>query len=269
MPEGPEVLRVGRVLQKYEGQKIYHAEVVSGRYMRTAISDLTRLQGAMIKSVQVKGKLIVFHLSKDGDEFAALSTLGMSGWWFGEKLKVQKYLRILLELDTDDAIGNVEHSFLSFCDPRNFGTFKVVSAAMARVKLAELGADIMVDDFIEFQKRVTRFGKNQTLAEGLLDQRIAAGCGNYIRAESMYRAKLSPHRPMPSLVPNELMTLWQAMQKIGLDSFESQTTDIDDEDLDAFNLVCYGHQTSPNGNPIESYADKHGRTVWYCPKEQS
>jgi formamidopyrimidine-DNA glycosylase len=248
------------------GRTITSARVVSGRYMRTAISDLSDLDGAKIDEVIVKGKLIVIHVTAGDHQFAVLSTLGMTGWWFKESEmdpKLAKYVRIRLSFADGDAAV--------FMDARNFGTFKVTSRAMARAKLGELGPDILTPreqwetTLADFRTRVKRFGRNQTLAEGLLDQRISSGCGNYIRADAMYWAKLSPHLPMSELTDEQTFAIWEAMHVIAVFSVRDESPL---EKGESFHHLAYHQDLSPNGNLIESYLDKNDRTVWYCPAEQ-
>ena len=264
MPEGVEVKRWAEGLhEQLVGKVITHAAVVGGRYMRASPEalGLSRLKNAVIERISCKGKLLVFHMRADAETFAILSTLGMTGWWkpnyfFDET--IDKYKRIALTF--------ADHTMAVFFDPRNFGTFKVVSYSEMKRKLAELGPDILSPPQFwetitipEFLARVKRFGKKQTLAEALLDQRIAAGCGNYIRADAMYQASFSPHRPISDLSEAELLTIWRAMHKVAVTSYEAEG---------AYQTVCYSQSLSPLGSPIEAYTDGNSRTVWWCPKEQ-
>ena len=263
MREGPEVRRIGDWMSTAVGRMITAANVVSGRYMRPEISDLSRLVGAELERVIVKGKLIIFAFRNGDGVFGALSTLGATGRWYREDLKNpvpdddKKFTRIVLELD--------DGSHLLFTDQQNFGTFKVASWNMVRVKQAELGPDIMTPPNLwsiavpEFKSRINRFGKNQTLAEGLLDQRIVSGCGNYIRDDAMHQAAMSPHRPIVGWTDDELKRLWQAMNNIALSVYRNRM----------HSWRCYGQLASPTGGKIETFIDKQGHPIWWCPTEQT
>lgn len=277
MPEGPEVKRVAQGLEVLEGKHITKALVVSGRYKRGMIHDIEKLAGTKVERISVKGKLIVFHLRGD-EPFAVLSTLGMTGWWVvldKPDHEWDKYRRIELQL-SDGTVA-------AFFDPRNFGTFKVVSHAEAKRKQAELGPDILTASshwasiaMPDFLARVRRFGKNQTLAEALLDQRIISGCGNYIRADAMYLARLSPHRPMLELSEAELKKIWHAAHIIAVHSSLNEAPPYEMEPFPLarvsgkeFVNLCYGREETPSGGAVESFIDAGGRTVWYSPQEQS
>jgi len=267
MPEGAEVRMLEEALKEVEGKRIASCNVVSGRYKRAAIHGLDALPGKVVKHVTAKGKLLVFHVHGGEDPIAVLSTMGMTGWWFvlkaGEPHELDKYRRV--ELSFED--GTVA----AFFDPRNFGTLKVVSHNEAKRKLAELGPDIMMEEHLwntvaipEFLARVARFGRKQTLAEGLLDQRIASGCGNYIRADAMYLARLDPTMPMSSMTEDQLRLIWKCMNKVATCSFNNKAIDGEGE----FENLVYGFEKSPTGHQVDSYVDANGRTVWYSPKEQ-
>ena len=218
----------------------------------------------------------MFHLDFDGTKRAILSTLGMTGWWEVATAEAVKRW----PLDTDPMVKHrrididlSNGSKLSYFDPRNFGTFKVVEYSEMKRKLTELGPDILMPEklwnsiaFPEFFARARRFGRSLTLAEGLLNQRIACGCGNYIRADAMYLAGLAPQRKLAELTDMELRRIWIAMNSIALASLLNKDV-LTSEGM--FKNLCYHRKMSPNGNPTVSYKDKNNRTVWWCPMEQA
>lgn len=237
IPEGPEVRTIGDELNRFVGMTIREAFVISGRYARGSL-DLSKMINAQIMRVIVKGKLLAFVLSSNEEVFAALSTLGMTGEWCAVHAP---FTRIELTLT-----GAGEQT-LYFNDPRNFGTFKVVSYTEMRRKFAELGPDIMTSKnmwgtiaFPDFKARIARFGKTLTLAEGLLDQRIVSGAGNYIRADAMFLARMSPHRPISGLSDDELRLIWHAMHTIAVSSYANvHPEDMVNPDR-RFEHLCYG-----------------------------
>lgn len=266
MPEAAEVKHVGNLLSTASDHTITEALVISGRYVRAPI-DMSQLIGATIERVIVKGKLIVFALRRNSEVFAALSTLGMTGWWYRtHKSEATSIKHRRIEITLDDG------SVLVFADPRNFGTFKVTSWSMAKAKQSELGPDIMTPPalwtitFPEFVARVQRFARKVTLAEALLDQRIASGVGNYIRADAMHLASFSPLRPMIELSEDELKKLWETLHLIATCAYEDRHPVTPNA---GYSNLCYGQKTGLQGGTIKTYEDKHGRTVWYGPVEQT
>ena len=283
MPEGPEVKRTGRGLQRRAGSVITEVTITSGRYTRNPIKDLEKLVGSTLIDVSVKGKLISLHLEKAGDKFGALSTLGMTGWWNPSyrvpDSRIDKYKRLMMSFE-DGEVG-------AYFDPRNFGTFKVVTIDEMARKLQELGPDIlsiprtwMTIEVPQFYERVRRFGKKATVAEALLDQRIAAGSGNYIRADAMYLARTAPKRLISSLTEKELYRLWRALFAVarsaeldhhpGVDLDDGEHDDLNEELAShPFTNLVYNRHRSILGGVVEKYVDKGGRTVWWSPTEQA
>ena len=42
-----------------------------------------------------------------------------------------------------------------------------------------------------------------------MDQKVAAGCGNYIRSECLYIARVSPFRRVKDLSEEEIYKIWK------------------------------------------------------------
>lgn len=256
IPEGPEARTIGDELNRFVGMTIREAFVISGRYARGSL-DLSKMKNSQIMRVLVKGKLLAFVLSNNEEVFAALSTLGMTGEWCVQSAP-PAHARIELTL------AGAGEQTLYFNDKRNFGTFKVVSHAEMRRKFAELGPDIMPSRnmwgsiaFPEFKARIARFGKTLTLAEGLLDQRIVSGVGNYIRSDAMFLARMSPHRPISGLSDDELRSIWHALHVIAVSSYANVHPEDQVNPDRRFEHLCYGRPES------ESFTDKHGHTVFF------
>lgn len=267
MPEGAEVSRLTAELnKKLSGHIIKDVNILSGKYSRTAPFELDTLLNAKIERVTCKGKLIVFQLVQENKQFALLSMLGMTGWWQSLRARDEPlYRHARFELNLASGSKSI------FFDQRNFGTLKIVSIPELHIKLDQLGPDILSPPRLwklaipEFISRVRRYGRSSALAEGLLDQRIAAGCGNYIRADSMHLVRLSPLLALSELDDTDLTRIWEAMSCIATAALK------DVHPLDGskkFTNLCYKQECSSSGNLIETYKDKNGRTVHWCPKEQ-
>ena len=48
-----------------------------------------------------------------------------------------------------------------------------------------------------------------------MDQKVAAGCGNYIRSECLYISKISPFRKIEDLKDNEIKRIWDVLNQLG------------------------------------------------------
>lgn len=265
MPEAAEVHLIANMIRGRLGGVVKSAKVLSGRYARRPIKGLDALEGCKLDGVVVKGKLIVLCFTplwcNKLPQIFALSTMGMTGYWENRQaVSPPKHSRICFEFETGRP--------LDFCDARNFGTFKVVGRKEVERKLMELGFDLLHDDvdLDVLTEKLRRFAKKKTIAEALLDQRVIAGVGNYIRADAMYKARIDPRVPATDLTLQQLKDLADSCRSIAWAS----TRDRHPYDENRrFGNICYNRSIDEDGDVVESYVDRLGRTVWWCPTKQA
>jgi DNA-formamidopyrimidine glycosylase len=201
MPEGPEVRQiVDKLNKKLKNKIIKNIEVIGGRYFRRN-TDFSKLNGLKIKSIKNYGKFIYWEFYET--DIVLFNTLGMSGWW----------------INNDEPHNNIKfifnNFFLYFNDPRNFGTLIISDTINLDKKIKQLGADIFnkkdVDLFIE---RLNKKRDDTMICTTLLDQNVIAGCGNYLRAEALYIAKISPFRTIKNLSEDDINNLWDILVQL-------------------------------------------------------
>lgn len=282
MPEGPEVKRiVDQLNRELKGKKIVGMEIVSGRYMYhgppEGIREFTlfpqsprmipgpdrEFQGHIINSVKCKGKFIYFELDSG---WSIWNTLGMTGGW---SRKLTPHSRVSFIMDDGTKIY--------FNDMRNFGTIKFVYGVLNLWdKLDSLGPDMLTYDMPDHEFRsIMKKHPNKSLAQILMDQKVISGVGNYIKCESLYLAKLSPHRLCNSLSDNELDKLNKAIKSIIRDSYESGGStfrtyqDLNGE-VGSFSerFMIYGKKADPAGRKVIKEATKDKRTTHWVPSVQ-
>jgi len=73
-------------------------------------------------------------------------------------------------------------------------------------KVRRLGPDILADppDFDAMVAKLRGVDSDPAIGEALLDQRLVSGIGNLWRAEALWRAEISPWRPLSDLSEDEL-----------------------------------------------------------------
>jgi len=268
MPEGSECKLTAEFLARsLSGRTIQRVEMMSGRYLRKPFDGFERFSQTLPKQVVgvgCHGKFI--YLLLDDGSSSLWSTLGMTGYW--SKL-ISGHPRVALMLDNDEVIY--------YHDTRNFGTLRWSGGRKElKQKLETLGPDMLSEDVSHerFQGALLKRPKI-TLAEALMNQHIIAGVGNYIKAESLWLAKLSPHRIVDSLTLEEFEMLNDSIKRVMRTAYNSlcqiteQNQDIKDENssyLDELN--CYRKKTDPDGAEIIKEATKDGRTTWWAPTAQ-
>lgn len=208
MPEGPEVRKVTDFLNKYKNKSLNKIIINSGRYNKhgpfKGYNQLSIDLPLKIIDINCKGKFIYIIFENN---MVLFNTLGMSGRWINSKEKHNNLTFEFNELKTS----------LYFNDYRNFGTFMYQTKDDLDKKLKELGPDILQDfnNYDLFRERIERKRSDTLIGSALLDQKVAAGCGNYLRAETLYESKINPHREIKDLSEKELKLIWSNMVKIG------------------------------------------------------
>ena len=116
----------------------------------------------------------------------------------------------------------------------------------------------------------------KTIVEALMDQSVVSGVGNYVKAEALYLAKISPHRTVSSLTNAELCDLNAAVRSVLVNSFESggatlqSYQDFYGEVGDATQrFAVYGRKADPEGREIIKEQTKDGRTTHWVPAVQA
>jgi formamidopyrimidine-DNA glycosylase len=269
MPEGAECkLAAEGLARALTDRTIVDVQILSGRYARKPFEGHAQLVSELPKRVVgagCHGKFIYILL--DGGDSSIWSTLGMTGHW---SRSASNHARVRLGLD--------DGTDVYYNDTRNFGTLKW-SQGRRRLaaKLKTLGPDMLGEDVSHerFQAAMLRKPK-WTLAQALMDQSVVAGVGNYVKADSLWLARLSPHRKVDSLSLEEFEALNESIKRVLRASYESQGATIksykgfDDESGGYGNeLLCYGRKTDEDGEEIIKEETLDGRTTWWVPARQS
>lgn len=228
---------------------------------------------AFIDSVNVKGKFMWWTLAlKNGTTWWMWCTYGMAGQWTTSK--PDKHTAATAWVDTPDGSGLLA---INFRDPRHFGTLKFNNDKKElERKLASLGPDMLNDppNLEQFSERLRKRG-TRTLAEALMDQKCVSGVGNYVKAESLYLAELSPHRTCNSLSDNELRHLRQQIINVMKASYATGGATIRTyQNVDGAKggmqnrFMVYGNRTDPLGNLVVKEETADGRTTHWVPAVQ-
>lgn len=273
MPEGPEVKYLVNFLSNNLKNQILNKIIIKGgRYKKhgppKGYDKFIKELPLKVSSINCYGKFIWWEF--ENSDISMWNTLGMSGWW---------------RFDDDEKHNNLEfkfkHDSIYFNDVRNFGTFIFCDKDSLKKKLDKFGADILIDDstkdrgFKLFQKRIEKKRSDTFIASALLDQNIAAGCGNYIRSEVLYLAKISPFRKLEELSETEIKLIWNLLQQVGYNYYNKKLGKklgiIDGEFKFAESykrqFLVYGQEKDVFGNKITREKIKD-RSVHYVSKIQ-
>jgi DNA-formamidopyrimidine glycosylase len=297
MPEGPEVRRsTDHLCRLLVGKRIVNAFVgTTGRYVQRPPEGFAEFLGELrgrgacrVTEVDCKGKFMWWTMDfprklvgpeRSEPPWRLWITYGMSGQWSSEQTKHAGFGINYNDSGSPlDATGNfVQPPALYFNDHRHFGTLKFVhSDELHQEKLASLGPDMLHNPPNEQQFRIALNRRNQkTLAEALMDQSCVSGVGNYVKAEALYLAELSPHRIVCELSNQEIERLRQQIVNVMKASYNTGGATISTyRNVDGSKggmqrrFAVYGNQTDPIGNPVVKEETKDGRTTHWVPSVQ-
>ena len=116
-------------------------------------------------------------------------------------------------------ITNYKNISFYFYDQLSFGTLKAVDCntngeTILEKKLKELGPDILDDKttFELFKKQIRKkVNENKAIGNVIVNQKIISGVGNYLRADALWMAKVSPFRKVQDITNDELKLLYEAI----------------------------------------------------------
>ena len=267
MPEGPEVKRTAEGLARAMTSKtITSVTILSGRYLKEEPNGIEEFRSSLPINVVGAGCHGKFIFALCTDESFIWSTLGMTGYW---NVDGGKYARVRIDFS--------DGSYVHFNDMRNFGTIKFVKGKHEMVKkLKSLGPDMLAEDVPvhKFKKALMKRPK-WSLAKALMKQTLVCGVGNYIKADSLWLAKLSPHRIVETLSDIEFADLNEAIKKVMRASYASGGATIqsyvsfdDTVGLYTQQMIVYNQKQDPEGNDVIKEKTDDGRTTHWVPSVQ-
>jgi endonuclease VIII len=185
MPEGDSLHRAARRLQVLVGEAV---EVESPNPRAAATGVAEQLDGRRLERVEAVGKNLV--LSFEGG-LVLRSHLRMSGRWTVRVRGAPTRGRPWLVLR-----GSGREAVLWG------GPVLELNARAVR----RLGPDILAlpPDFDRMVANLRRAGAAREVGDALLDQRLVAGIGNVWKTEALWRAGISPWRPLEEADEDEL-----------------------------------------------------------------
>ena len=103
---------------------------------------------------------------------------------------------------------------LVMINPRRLGRISFHEDPPSEYPIAKLGFDPLTDMPSLADFRAGLDGRRGTLKGLLLNQKFAAGIGNWIADEVLYQARIDPRRPAQSLDKNESRSLYRSIRKV-------------------------------------------------------
>lgn len=232
--------------------------------------ELFKQGGMKVLDIKTHGKFMYWKFS---DDWYMFCTFGMTGQWAPQRGKHPCFV-----FTHTPAQWTSSSSEMVFNDPRHFGTIKFTNNKQELLdKLNELGWDPLQHKLSDwFPYLISKLSKtNKPIAQIMMEQNIFSGVGNYIRAEALYAAKISPWKPSNLLTKDEVLALCNACVEVMEESYKHQGATIQtyktvygEEGRYSSCFKVYGKKTDPLGNKIIKEEMDGGRTIHWCPTIQ-
>jgi formamidopyrimidine-DNA glycosylase len=240
MPEVIEVLQYADFLRtKLKNNKITEVNVINGRYKKhpDSLINLADLKAALpikVANIESKGKFLYMEFANNQptQNLYLFSTLGLSGGWLYKSKEGKIQFGHLLKYIAKDQLDQYHKEALAHCnvefktekgtlyfyDTLSYGTLKVATTnAELQKKLSTIGPDISQQSttFAVFKAQMEKkVNEEKLIGNILMNQKIVAGIGNYLRADVLWLCKMSPFRKMKNITEDELKCLWQNCQML-------------------------------------------------------
>ena len=243
MPEGDALHRAARRLQPLVGETL-EVETPHPRAAATGVAD--RLDGRRLDGVEAVGKNLLLRFEGG---LVLRSHLRMNGRWTirdrGAETRGHPWLVLR---------GGAREAMMWG------GSVLELNARAVR----RLGPDILAQppDLDRMLAGLRRSDQRRAVGDALLDQRLVAGIGNLWKAESLWRARVSPWRPLADVSDDELRTVLEEAHRLmreRLDGLQGHAQ-------------VYRRKGRPCprcGTPIRSWPQGDGaRMAYWCPQCQ-
>ena len=278
MPELPEVEHGRRIAESVlQGRRLRRVEVDDDRIVFDGVSpaDVKRaLTGRTVDAVRRRGKQLWFRLDRSPHPLFHFGMTGAFRTRTARSLKLAssgsasegdawppRFWKILLVTDDGEELAMV--------NKRRLGRIRLRDHPEEEPPISRLGFDPLLDPPSpgEFAKAMAR--RTGNVKGLLLDQSFAAGVGNWIADEVLYRARIDPRRSAGTLSPAESRRVLSALKTI-----VRRAVDVDAR-KDRFPRTWLFHRRwgknhgarTAQGEPIE-FLTIAGRTTAWVPDRQ-
>lgn len=288
MPEGIEVFYTAKFLDRLLKNKLIIG-IFWCKNSKYKFSDLKYIKlPLLIHKIKSHGKLIIWECYNAGvkvDVIYMTCHLGMTGKW---SMKREKHTHFWINIGEITDIPHTENSqtgkyteilqyseffykkqgSIYFVDPRKFGKINFCRELNSVISkhgpclltyILKLGRE-KLDHFqipdIWFTCLNNKRISNKPIAEFLLCQKYFSGIGNYLRAEILYLAKISPKKPLKILTSEEATILFKSIVKIMYHAYCTKGPKNGYFSEGQMVLNCYGLNRDKLDGSILTHSDK-------------
>lgn len=265
MPELPEMENYRRLLhERVVGRPITDVQVEREKTINLPVPDFaTHLRGNSFTAIERRGKHLLFHL-QSGRVLLLHLMLGGFLYWGTEEDKLDRTAQVALSTGA---------RILYFHGLR-LGYLHLLTREEADERMSHLGPEPLDPSFTAdaFSRLLKQ--KRSALKSAWVDQHLLAGIGNCYADEICFRARILPLRRIPTLSPEDIGRLYEAMrtllpEAIRYGGYMETPLFREDRLTGGYNERCLvydrGNEPCPRcGHPITQDVWS-SRKVFYCP----
>lgn len=203
MPELPEVEMFRRYV---EGSSLHRpvreVEIFDNKVVSDTEQELKNaLKGRRLEGTDRVGKYLFLNF---GEAQWLMMHFGMTGSpeLYRQEEEPPRFTRVAFHFE--DGFS------LAYRCARKFGRLKLTHDVEAYCKAKKIGTDALKLPYDRFREMVGK--RKAPIKAVLMDQKIAAGVGNWIADEVLYQAKLHPEKPANELSARTMKTLFDKVQ---------------------------------------------------------
>ena len=176
----------------------------------------------------------------------------------------------------------LEKGFLYYFDMLSYGTMKIGTLEELETKLSKIGPDFLdlnttLELYIERIKKKTNL--NKMIGNVLMNQKVVSGIGNYLRADSLWMAKISPHRLIKDLSDDELNIIFKSIRSLVWSDYNYMKAvklkfirkNFKTSQKYGRDFFIYYYDNDIHGNIVkkeEMYEGSQKRFIYWCPNIQ-
>ena len=192
MPEGHTLYRLAADLREAFLDRPVHASSPQGRF----VEEAGLIDGHPLQASESAGKHLFLAFGPDSVVHVHLGLIGVFLVADGPAPEPVGAVRLRLENDT------------AYADLRGATQCELITADKMAAIVAKLGPDPLRDDADPDKAYARIHRSSKPIGALLMDQGVLAGVGNVYRAESLFRARLSPMTPGAKVSKRKWNALW-------------------------------------------------------------
>lgn len=292
MPEGPDVCVIAHFLLSKLKNRLISNLIILNEKVKLKNPELFKSK-YIIQDIKSKGKLLWFELIEPDTNVQLYITIHfmLNGYMSFHKSKLSK-LKFKISNQQNTKTYNLYYN-----ESMNIGTIEFTHELNEKITKQKM--DFLQDTYTldEFTKSIANC-KDIILGKILMEQEkgIGSGIGNYLLAEILYIAKLSPNRKLSSLSADDIASLYESIrytiklayynnpsgyaskyddyvelhrQNVDADKYPIYHPEIKFNSNDIFELKIYKKYKDPLNNDIMfDETINSGRITYWVPKVQ-